>query len=192
MKRKPPSLDPPPRRRGRRALTAEERQLWAHVAQSARPLEGRSAPAIEPPPPAGPAAPPAEPVPKPAIDTPARPRLLPLAGVERKLLRELSRGQRVPDARIDLHGMRQSEAHQALLGFLHRQHAREARLLLVITGKGGPEGGLAGDRGVLRRMVPHWLADPALRRVVVGFEVAARAHGGEGALYVRLRRRREA
>ncbi len=114
---------------------------------------------------------------------------MPLSGLEKTLARDLRRGRAEIDGRIDLHGMRQAEAHAALLAFVHRMHHRGARLVLVITGKGSPEPGPYGDeRGVLRRMVPHWLADPVLRRCVIGYEPAGRAHGGEGALYVRIRR----
>ena len=65
-------------------------------------------------------------------------------------------------------------------------------MVLVITGKGKPaDEGRSGERGVLRRMVPHWLAAPDLRTIVVGFEEAAPNHGGGGALYVRIRRQRD-
>ena len=88
--------------------------------------------------------------------------------------------------------MNQAEAHQALRGFLRHSQARGARLVIVVTGKGGPLGepewGDERGRGVLRRLAPHWLREPDLRSVVLGFEEAGRAHGGSGALYVRLRR----
>jgi DNA-nicking Smr family endonuclease len=192
LKRHPESdLAPKLKRKQRRGLSPEERNLWAHVAQSARPLPGKIAPAPDPVP-----EPDVRPAPSrlPAVaDLPApKPRLLPLAGLERRLLKELSRGNRAPEGRLDLHGMRQAEAHQALRAFLYRHHGQGSKLLLVITGKGGGPDSLAGERGILRRLVPHWLADPDLRRIVIGFEVSARQHGGEGALYVRLRRRREA
>jgi DNA-nicking Smr family endonuclease len=90
------------------------------------------------------------------------------------------------DARLDLHGMTQAEAHAALAHFLRRVQRNGARLVLIITGKGAG----AGERGVLRRQVPLWLGLPDLRDAVVGFEEAHTAHGGEGALYVRLRRAR--
>ena len=104
----------------------------------------------------------------------------------------LSRGSHPIDAVIDLHGMRQEEAHQALRGFLHGAQRRGDTVVLVVTGKGGaPAGGsLFEERGVLRRIVPHWLRLPDLRAVVVGFEEAVQHHGGAGALYVRIRRRR--
>lgn len=191
MKRRPDGEGPPrPARRNRRGLTPEERTLWAHVVQSAKPMPGRTLPVPEPRP-----EPEEKPVPAipllPAAKAPLRPRLLPLAGVERRLLKDLSRGSRQVDGRLDLHGMRQAEAHQALRAFLHRHHALGSKLLLVITGKGGGPDSLAGERGILRRLVPHWLADPDLRPLVIGFDVSARQHGGEGALYVRLRRRRD-
>jgi len=94
------------------------------------------------------------------------------------------------EARIDLHGMYQAEAHGALIGFLMRARAAGHAHVLVVTGKGGPSFDDAfSERGVLRRSVPHWLRSPDLRGIVIGFEEAARHHGGAGALYVRLRRR---
>jgi DNA-nicking Smr family endonuclease len=94
------------------------------------------------------------------------------------------RGRLDVDAKLDLHGMRQAEAHHALIAFLRRSQADGAKMAIVVTGKGS--GGDAG--GVLRRMAPLWLQAPALRDVVVGFGEASRKHGGEGALYVRIRR----
>ncbi|MGA7808328.1 Smr/MutS family protein, partial [Bradyrhizobium sp.] len=77
--------------------------------------------------------------------------------------------------------------HRALLGFLHRAHAEGLTFVLIITGKGKAGGG-ESERGVLRRQVPLWLALPEFRPLVVGFEEAHIGHGGEGALYVRIRR----
>jgi DNA-nicking Smr family endonuclease len=122
---------------------------------------------------------------------PAKPRALPLAPIERRLKRELARGRGAIDGAIDLHGMTQAEAHQALRGFLRHSQARGARLVIVVTGKGGPldePAPFGQERGVLRRLAPHWLREQDLRPIVLGFEEAGRAHGGSGALYVRLRR----
>jgi DNA-nicking Smr family endonuclease len=83
--------------------------------------------------------------------------------------------------------MRQSSAFHALAAFLRDAQARGARTVLIITGKGR---NIDQDRGILRQSLPRWLAEPRFRDLVVGFEPAARRHGGEGAFYVRLRRRR--
>ena len=95
----------------------------------------------------------------------------------------VAKGKHAIDARLDLHGFTQHEAHSILLRFLRSAHDRDARLVLVITGKGR-----GGEIGVLRRQVPQWLGLPEFRSIVVGFEDAAIAHGGEGALYIRVRR----
>ena len=104
----------------------------------------------------------------------------------------LRRGRREIEGVIDLHGMRQAEAHGALIGFLHRAQDAGHRLVLVITGKGAAASGhlLFEERGVLRLSVPHWLRMPELRPLVLGFEEALPHHGGTGAIYVRLRRQR--
>ncbi|MGB8397238.1 Smr/MutS family protein, partial [Bradyrhizobium sp.] len=117
---------------------------------------------------------------------PAVPPLAPLGRRERSLL---SRGKKDIDARIDLHGMTQTRAHRALFGFLQRAHGDGLTFVLVITGK-GKAGGAESERGILRRQVPQWLGLPEFRSLVVGFEEAHIGHGGEGALYVRVRRSR--
>ena len=181
-------------RRGR-TLSEADLALWRQVARSVKPLPGR--PPIEPEPVAAPVVPVAEPKPlgptslKPSKQTvPAAP---PLAPLEDRLRTQLRRGQQSVEAVIDLHGLRQDEAHLALRAFLRREQGRGTRLALIVTGKGGAGTGPFGDeRGVLRRVVPHWLRLPDLRPFVVGFEEAQARHGGSGALYVRLRRAREA
>jgi DNA-nicking Smr family endonuclease len=114
----------------------------------------------------------------------AAPLLAPLGRRERS---KLSRGRMEIDARLDLHGMTQVRAHRALFGFLQRAHGDGLTFVLVITGK-GRVGSAESERGVLRRQVPQWLALPEFRSLVVGFEEAHIGHGGEGALYVRIRR----
>lgn len=125
---------------------------------------------------------------------PAVPAPPSLARFDHKTKRRLVRGLVPIDERLDLHGYTEAAAHSLLRGFLITARGRGARVVLVITGKGqgpGKERGLgASERGILRRAVPHWLADPSLRDVVVGFEEAHLAHGGAGAIYVRLRRPR--
>jgi DNA-nicking Smr family endonuclease len=181
-------------RRGK-TLTEADIALWRQVARSVTPLPGRAPiapdPVVEPPapPPATDTAPFAIPL---AAKPAAKPAPPPLAPLERRLRTQLRRGQQTVEAKIDLHGLRQDEAHSVLNGFLRREQRRGAKLVLVVTGKGGVGASLFGDeRGVLRRMVPHWLGLPEMRALVVGFEEAEQRHGGSGALYIRLRRSRE-
>lgn len=180
------------KRRRTRLLKPEERALWQQVVRAVTPLRPR---APEPEAPVVPPVPepeaPAPSVAPPAVARPAVPKPPPLAPLEPKVRRRLNRGAEV-DARIDLHGLTQANAHRRLHLFIVEAQARGHSLVLVITGKGDGERVLAGlsERGVLRRAVPLWLGEPALRPYVVGFETAARHHGGDGALYVRIRRQR--
>ncbi|HVZ54474.1 MAG TPA: Smr/MutS family protein [Pseudolabrys sp.] len=176
----------------RRVLTSDERVLWSAVTQSIAPLRGSSPPPEEesPEPPGEPIAP-ARPAPRaktpqkmPTVQAP-KPAPPPLAPLDRRMKKRVARGREPIDGRIDLHGLTQAEAHAALLRFLRAASGRDARLVLVITGKGRDSD---GGRGVLRRQVPQWLGLPEFRALVVGFEDAHIAHGGEGALYVRVRR----
>jgi len=180
----------PSHRHRLRRLSDEEIALWTEVARSVSRRRGASLPI-----PSKPVAHEAQAVgqaPAPAPETaPGKPRALPLAPIERRLKRELSRGRAMIDGALDLHGMNQAEAHQALRGFLRHSQARGAKLVIIVTGKGGPlddPPAWGQERGVLRRLAPHWLREPDLRSVVLGFEEAGRGHGGSGALYVRLRR----
>jgi DNA-nicking Smr family endonuclease len=184
------SSDNSPRRR----LSEEERTLWGRITRSVMPLRRRpllaesgetvaastkakAVPSARTLHATRSATTVSKPVPKPT------PSLEPLG---RRQKQRLARGTLDIDARIDLHGKTQSQAHAALLRFLQRAQHDGARFVLVITGKGAraPE----GERGVLKRQVPLWLRLPEFRGYVVGFEAADIGHGGEGALYVRLRR----
>jgi DNA-nicking Smr family endonuclease len=176
-------------RRG--SLSNEEEALWSAFARSITPLRpGRAAPKLppgkveprkpqrhlarhEPPPP-----------PPPPAKSP------PLAPLERRLKQRVARGRDAIEARLDLHGMTQRQAHGALFAFLRRAQEDGKKLALVVTGKGSGKDARDGpsERGVLRRQVPLWLALPEFRSFVVGFDEAHVSHGGEGALYVRLRR----
>jgi DNA-nicking Smr family endonuclease len=171
----------------RRRLVRAELELWAHVTRHVTPMPGKERQQLP--------SPPDKPVPRSpelraqssAPSAPSR-TIKPLAPLELSTLRKLSRGRSEPEAKLDLHGMRQAEAHQNLRGFLHSAHAGGLRLVIVVTGKG--QSGATYDpdqRGVLRRMVPQWLASPDLRQIVLGFTEASRRHGGDGAIYVRLR-----
>ncbi|MGH6674033.1 MAG: Smr/MutS family protein [Xanthobacteraceae bacterium] len=184
---------------GRRRLSDEERALWSGVVRSITPLRrGNSSPGSPSVPLQAPA-PPAKPIGKPAFKDRNRPQPLPpadsppLAPLGRRLKQRVARGREPIEARIDLHGMTQSEAHAALLDFLRRARADGARIALVVTGKGVGRGGDSAsgiERGVLKRQVPNWFSLPEFRSLIVGFESAHVGHGGQGALYVRLRRPR--
>jgi DNA-nicking Smr family endonuclease len=186
------------RRRKDRQPTEAELALWAEVARHVRPLPGRSPLAEAPEPPLAALTPNLPASTDDAVASPASassrkpPSPPPLAPLERRLRTRLRRGREPLEGVIDLHGMRQDEAHGALIGFLERSSARGAGLVLVVTGKGGQGAddghGVFHERGVLRRNVPHWLRMAELRQLVIGFEEAEARHGGAGALYVRLRR----
>jgi DNA-nicking Smr family endonuclease len=105
--------------------------------------------------------------------------------LERPVKRKIAKGRLALEARIDLHGLVQSEAHVILLDFLIRAHERGMRHVLVITGKGSS----MGSEGVLKRAVPLWFSKPDFRYLISSYETAAQHHGGEGALYIRLSRR---
>lgn len=195
MKRssRPPVLDPRPSPR-RRALSEEERALWDNVAKQVKPLRKHRVAKAQAAPPAGPSpvapatrsSPPARPVAAAPAPRAAKPAIPPLAPLGKRERTKLSRGRSEIEARLDLHGMTQMRAHRALTGFLHRAHHDGLTFVLVITGKGRS----GGESGVLRRQVPEWLSLPEFRAFVVGFETAHIGHGGEGALYVRIRRAR--
>lgn len=175
----------------RRSLSEEERALWSGFVRSIAPLSGARKPQS---PSAGerasagrpPASRAARQAPSPEEKTPA------LAPLGRRLKQRVARGLEPIEACLDLHGLTQTQAHAALLRFLRAAQADGVRIALVVTGKGNRkvESRAGAERGVLRRQVPMWLALPEFRPFVVGFEDAHIGHGGEGALYVRLRRAR--
>ena len=179
----------------RRELSDEEHELWRGIARSVKPLRKRAsrpAAGVKPAAAASAKAAKVAKVAKPAkavsvaappakVPSPPRPASLP-----RREKQQLARGRVAIDKRIDLHGLTQAEAHTALGHVLRRAPHDGARFVLIITGKGTRAADR--ERGVLRRQVPHWLGLPDLRDIVLGFEEAHAAHGGEGALYVRLRK----
>jgi DNA-nicking Smr family endonuclease len=193
---------PPPSKARLRRLSDEEIELWLSVTKTVARRPGASVP--RPVLQAQVAAPIATPGPATPRDvgrlSPGRRNatndrgtptsLAPLEPLERRLKQRLARGQTAPDAAIDLHGMCRQEAFSALRSFLTRAQLDGAKLVLVVTGKGGRDGD--GTPGILRRTVPQWLYGSDYRSLVVGFEEAARSHGGTGALYVRIRRRDKA
>ncbi len=205
------SVKSPPGKKGTARLSEEERDLWEHTARSIAPIKGKKgrvhaaledAEAVVPPKREPVKHQPAAPKPVPVKATaPVRivkpaPGPAPLS-LERKKTRKVSSGRVEIEGRIDLHGMRQSEAHAALTRFLHRSYASGKRWVLVITGKGAAQRTAHDERlehegverGVLRRNVPRWLAEPDLAPIIIGFTTAAIKHGGEGALYIHIRKR---
>jgi DNA-nicking Smr family endonuclease len=185
----------------RRSLSDEEHALWSGVARSITPLR-RPKKHPEPPDQAGAAVPSTfvsnpRPVNRatPPAQKPEKPP--PLAPLDRRFKQRLANGRTPIDARLDLHGFTQKDAHGALLRFLRGAQAVGAKVVLVVTGKGTPRKPRGGgdyaeptEPGVLRRQVPMWLSLPEFRPFVVSVEDAHVAHGGQGALYVRLRRAR--
>lgn len=173
-----------------RQLSDEEQALWNGFVRSITPLRQAKKAGKAP---AGGDAPASKPVKAPQVRLePRSAKPPPLAPLGRRLKQRVARGHEPIDARIDLHGMTQARAHAALLVFLQRSQADGARMVLVVTGKGSGRGERdpAAPRGVLKRQVPQWLSLPEFRSFVGGFEDAHVGHGGEGALYVRLRRLR--
>jgi DNA-nicking Smr family endonuclease len=171
-------------------------ELWQRVVESAKPLaKGKAMRSDHRPKEKArePAKEAAQESPRPAPKAAARPAPAARAEVlNRQTARQLERGRLAVDARLDLHGMRQGDAHAALRRFLKSAQRKGHRHLLVITGKGADldENGpfyAQEERGVLRQAVPHWLGQPDLAGVVISYAEAPRRLGGEGALYVRLR-----
>ena len=184
---------------GGRRVRDEEASLWQRVARDVTPLP-RGAVALEdaemaeeeaPPPPAKKIKARARAVPK-AAPAPPRPPALPdldpvtPAGLDRRTARRLKRGQLPAEARLDLHGRTQDQAHDALRDFIQESRMARRRCVLVITGKGSVA---SGKGGVLRQMVPRWLNEPSLRRHIVAITNAPESSGGAGALYVLLKSR---
>lgn len=218
---KRPSIPAANKGQGARGITPEEASLWEEVTASVAPdqkakarvrAQGRAREDIEPghagaPPTAGggtsgrsPRVVPAERVSRPEPHAPMlapapKSHAPPATVFDRRKMRHLASGKLEIDARLDLHGLRQSEARYRLVHFIRSAHDRGCRVVLVITGKGAREpvdrlSDALGEpqRGILRRVVPQWLDEPDMRAWVIGFTPAGPRHGGDGALYVRLRR----
>lgn len=195
---------------GKRRLTEQELALWQAVASTVAPLKrkrtrkggskakdkpvaapvkavapAKAAPATTPAPKAkpAPAKPVAKPAPPPTLLTPTPiPGAMP--GIDKRQGERFRRGQLPIEGKIDLHGRTQNEAHDALLHFVERAHKAGKRNLLVITGKGMTQ----SKSGILKAIVPRWLNEPIFRRLVLAISQARQEHGGEGALYVLLKR----
>ena len=171
-----------------RQLSDEDRIIWAKVARTAKPLKGKAVVPDELPSTGDDMRELLSSAPDPVVIAPAKaaPRRerAPAHHFDGQTRDKLQKGRLQLDARVDLHGMTQSEAHGLLLSFLHRAHAGGLRYVLLITGKGSS----FGSEGALKRAVPAWLSTPLFRALVSGHDHAARQHGGSGALYIRLKR----
>lgn len=193
------------RKSRRRSLTDDERALWDHVTREVRRTlesmpdpDGAADEAVETGPAGAPVAkakrvrrtlvPPPEPTPSPGAPT-LTPALAPGAvhEMDRRTAQRFKRGKMPIDARLDLHGHSQQQAHRALNRFIEDAFHYGMRTVLVVTGKGSRD----GEPGVLWRAVPSWLNDAPLRQWISGFSHATQRDGGTGALYVRVKRRRD-
>ena len=152
----------------KRRATKEERELFLAVISDQPPV--KSAPARK------------------HAATPAAKRSAPKTptGLDGNTRRKLTRGEIAPTAKLDLHGMTEAAAHRALSAFVLAAHRRGDRLALIVTGKGGAS--KDGGRGVLKAMVPRWLEEAPMAKVIAEKRWAHIRHGGEGALYVYLRK----
>lgn len=154
----------------RRATTPEEREEFAAAFAETRPLASRTKTA---------------PAKRTAIASTS-------GGLDGRTSERLRRGLIEPDSRLDLHGFTEESAHAALRRLLRSARLRGDRLLLIVTGRGkrkDSEGEMTG-RGILRTLVPRWLAEPEFAGQVAAISAAHRRHGGDGALYVYLRKPR--
>ena len=186
----------------RRKISPEELELWRHVAKSVRPMRRpKPKPEVESPL-AGPVAAPPPPgklkkakaAPPPPAAAPSPPPNQPhhlthglSHGIDRRQAERFRKGKLAIEGKIDLHGRTQQVAHDDLLSFLRRARDHGKRCVLVVTGKGMT----TSKTGILRQAVPRWLNEPAFRALVLAFDYAEPQHGGEGALYVLLKRVRE-
>lgn len=162
----------------------EERALWHHATRDVKPIKGRharqAAAETAPEPKAEIMTAPVHPVPRLRAKKSDVNVAVPSAGLDRRSAQRLKRGQMPIEARLDLHGMTQVEAHHALDRFIAQSHAAGRRAVLVITGKSG----------VLYGAVPRWLEDSENRARILAASRAQAQHGGAGALYLLLRRKR--
>ncbi|MEM8986697.1 MAG: Smr/MutS family protein [Pseudomonadota bacterium] len=185
--------------RKKRTLAADEEGLWRKVTADVnayRPLTEPSSATRHAVKKTTPARTPHRPLKKPTA--PMKPALSAApslaVSVDRHFDKRIRRGRTDIDGRIDLHGMTQAEAHGALAGFIASAYEAGKRCVLVITGKGARNTDerplFAPERGVLRRRTPEWLSHAPLRPMVAAIAPAHARHGGEGALYVYLRKKR--
>jgi DNA-nicking Smr family endonuclease len=173
----------------RRKTTDDEKALFRQVIDEPRPLKAAT---------------------RKPLAKPKKPIARAVSSLDGNTAEKLKRGAREPEVRVDLHGLTEARAHQRLLSFLRGAQKKGVRLVLVITGIGNPRreesaewmvarapspsatpswaGGPARQSGVLKQMVPRWLNESEFTALVSGSGPAHRRHGGDGALYVYLRK----
>lgn len=177
-----------------RRLSAEEEALWARVVRTVRPLreeaEARAADSRPEP---------SSPPPKPSFRPDDAPRAKtarrqpPPPAPDRRTLdshwdRRLARGAAAPDFTVDLHGLGQAEAYEAIDRRLELAVETGARLVLLVTGR--PPSPDRPGRGAIRAAVGDWLAASRHARSIAAVRGAHPRHGGAGALYIVLKRKR--
>jgi DNA-nicking Smr family endonuclease len=156
----------------RRKTTEDEKALFRQVIDEPRPLKA---------------------VTRKPVAKPKKPIARTVSGLDGNTAEKLKRGAREPEVRVDLHGLTEARAHQRLLSFLRGAQKKGVRLVLVITGIGNSRREenaewMASPHGVLKQMVPRWLNESEFAALVSGSGPAHRRHGGDGALYVYLRK----
>lgn len=187
---------------GNNSAEEDDQLLWQRIARTVTPLPGKDQVSEIPKTHPKKSKRPAHRPPAPENITPAKNRIkkdtdFPVPGIDRRTEERLRRGQLPIEARIDLHGMTQVQAQSALEHFLPQAQAEGKRCVLVITGKGTRTPDSSGHwmepekSGVLKRKVPLWLCNATLGPIVLRTAPAKPRHGGQGALYVLLRRKRD-
>lgn len=187
--------DPKPKTPLGRVVNDDEAALWGAYTQGVVPAKAAKRARVVKPPPASRNEPTASALPH-HTPSPSQSQVRQPLSFDERHAKKLAGGKRAIDARLDLHGLRQDEAQRALRRFLAEAQRRGFKYVKVITGKGRSEDDVVAafglspgeGRGVLRRLVPIWLGSAELAPFVVGFTVAGRGHGGDGALYVHVRR----
>ncbi|SBW08775.1 Smr protein/MutS2-like protein [uncultured Alphaproteobacteria bacterium] len=179
-------------------ITAEDARLWAQVTRDAKPLGDAPRPEIA----ADPPRPPDDEPPGFDLPGPRLPAMRPAPGavrrhailthgstanIDKRTAERFKKGEMQIEARLDLHGLTREAAHDALQDFMRDSFERGRRCVIVVTGKGRRSDGV----GILRSEVPRWLNEAQLRPLILSFAYAQPRDGGEGALYVFLRRERE-
>lgn len=171
----------------RHELTPEDELWWQQVAQQTQPISHRQAvPAVKQPARAARREGSLPDFKMPDVKAPPL-TLGAYAGVDKNTAQRFKGGELPLEGVLDMHGMHREQAHRALVAFVHEHYARGSRCVLAITGK-GKKGHDA--EGVLRSQLPLWLAEPGLRPLVLACDMARQKHGGSGAYYILLRRKR--